>query len=270
MKLFFNFRFLSILIALILTCTAQAAETQPPNETTFNNLQKTQIEHIVRDYLLNHPEVLLEAARSLQEKQHAMMAKQAKTAITKNAQQLFADPVSPVIGNPKADITIVEFFDFQCPYCKHMAPILMELVKSDPNIRIVFKQLPIFGEQSEFAAKAALASTKQNKYLAFNNALLQAKTPFSQDQTLEVAKSVGLDIKTLQANMQDSAYTQEITSNEALANALGLVGTPAFVISKVTVNDNKITNDPVNSIFLPNAATLSMLQQAIQMVRNNS
>lgn len=260
MKSIFAVRLLALLTTLVASTGIQAA-------TNFTPAQTTQIEGIVHNYLVTHPEVLLESAHALQQKQQSHMQQQAQDAIAAHTQQLFATGASPVVGNPHGDITLIEFFDFQCPYCKRMAPMFADLIKQDPNVRIVFKQLPIFGDESECAARAALAAAQQgNKYFAFHNALMKASIPFTHSEILDVAKSVGLDVKKLQADMNNSNITQELKTNEDLANDLGLVGTPAFIVAKVAVTDHSVTK-PTDSIFIPGAVTQKILEQAIQQAR---
>lgn len=154
------------------------------------------------------------------------------------AKPLFHSTDSPVAGNPNGDITIVDFFDYQCTHCGELSETLNGLVKKDPNVRIVFKELPILGEESEFATKAALAAQKQHKYLEFHHQLMALGASFTQDQVLNRAKHAGLDMNRLKKDMDSKAVAQEIKANLALSQKLGIHGTPTLVIAK-NINDLK-------------------------------
>src|SRR4029453_16210905 len=130
------------------------------------------------------------------------------------------------------DVTLVEFFDYNCPYCRKGAPPIVELEQSDRDLRLVYKEFPILGPGSQFAARAALASRKQRKYVRFHNALMQAKQQGTEETVIEIAHAVGLDTKRLKQDMQDPAIQDAITRNLQLANALGITGTPSFVIGE--------------------------------------
>src|ERR671919_854582 len=131
-------------------------------------------EQRVRDYLLKHPEVIMEALQILQARQKAAEAENLKRAIAERSEEILNDPAAPVGGNPSGDVTLVEFFDYNCPYCRRVAPTVVELGESDPDLRPVYKEYPILGPGSQFAARAALASRRQGKYVAFHNALMHA------------------------------------------------------------------------------------------------
>lgn len=243
-------------LVLSLTCASSAIFAQ--GNTQFNPAQTKEIEQIVHDYLVKNPQVLIEASQALQQQQMAQMQKTASKAITANIKDLFNNPASPVIGNPNGDVTVVEFMDYQCPHCKEMSPVLDTLVKGDSNLRVVFKELPIFGPTSEFAAKAALASQKQGKYAAFHVALMKDQNPLAKDEVLKIAKEVGLDIDKLSKDVSDPVIDQQLKDNYKLAQQLGLVGTPAFVIAN---------RQGTNTAFIPGSTSQQGLQQAIAQVR---
>lgn len=260
-------RSLVLISAILSSGLAQAATTAP---SSFTEAQQTQIQDIVHQYLVTHPEVLIEAVHSLQSRQQQHMQVRAKTAIDQRYQELFNAPSSPVVGNPKGAITVVEFFDFQCPYCKRIAPMLQQVIKNNPDVRLVFKQLPIFGDPSDYAARAALAVNEQNpsKYFAFQNALLEVRAPFTRAQILSVADSLGINSKQLAATLEQKTFSAELEANHSLANDLGLEGTPAFVVAKVTLNNNKV-EPPRTGSFIPGAVDLTTLQQAIDQARKS-
>lgn len=143
---------------------------------------------------------------------------------------LFHDPTSPVAGNPEGDVTIVEFFDYNCPYCRKVAPMIAEFSRNDPKLRIIYKEFPVLGPDSMYAAQAALAARLQNRYHEFHRALMQASGSLAEEQILQIAREVGLDTTKLKANMRDPAIAEAIERNLALARELGLFATPSLVI----------------------------------------
>lgn len=209
--------------------------TQPGSG--FNDAQVQQIQKIVHDYLISNPEVLVKASEALQQKQAAQSQKDAMSAIKENVQALFSDSQSPTAGNQNGNLEVVEFFDYQCGYCKAMASIIESVLKTNNNVRVIFKELPIFGGNSHLAAQAALASTKQNKYFEFHNALFAAEKPLNEQSIFAIAKSVGLDVKKLKAEMKKPWIDQQIKANFGLAEKLKLMGTPAFVMSNKANTD---------------------------------
>lgn len=258
MKILLNFRFFFLLITLGFSTFASAATTMQTSQ--FSPAQQTQIQNIVHDYLLSNPEVLLEAVGKLQEQTDKKNQQKVAKVIESNANALLNAPNTPIFGNPKGTVTLVEFFDYQCPYCKKMSGPLTKLAQSNSNLRIVMKEWPVFGESSEFAARAAIASQLQNKYPAFHQALMNTKGHLTIPDVLTVAKNTGLDMTKLQADMNSKPVMNELKNNLMLARALQLIGTPAFIITKSDGNpQNKI-------IFIPGAADIESLQKAIKTV----
>jgi protein-disulfide isomerase len=184
----------------------------------------------VRAYLLENPEVLVEAMQRLQARQRAAEASEAEAGLAARADEVFRDPASPVTGNPDGDISLVEFFDYNCPYCRQVAPVVAEAEAADPQLRIVYKEFPILGPGSIFAAKAALAAHRQGLYFALHEALMQAGGRADEDSVLAVAKEIGMDIERLEAEMADPEVQAAIDRNLALAEALRITGTPGFVV----------------------------------------
>jgi protein-disulfide isomerase len=189
-----------------------------------------QFEQRVREYLLRNPEVIMEALGILKERQRAAEAEGLKRTIAERSEEILNDPAAPVGGNPGGDVTLVEFFDYNCPYCRKVAPTMVELEQSDRDLRLVYKEFPILGPGSQFAARAALASRKQRKYVRFHNALMQANQQVAEDTVMDIARATGLDTERLEQDMQDPAIQDAIARNLQLANALGITGTPSFVI----------------------------------------
>jgi len=152
---------------------------------------------------------------------------------------LFHNGLDPVAGNPKGKITVVEFFDYDCGHCISMAPVMDSILKTNSNVRIIFKDLPIRGPMSEFAARAAVAAQLQHKYYVFNHALLVARRPLSPQSVMQIAEQVGLNTEQLKRDMNSKAVRTQINSNLALANQLGVNGTPAFFIGKTNASDSE-------------------------------
>ena len=184
----------------------------------------------VEAYLLQNPEVILSAVQRLEERQAAKERDDAKMAVVQKRNEIFEDPASPVGGNASGDVTLVEFFDYNCSYCRRAAPVVTEAEKADAGLRIVYKEFPILGPGSAYAARAALASRLQGKYLAFHAALMGHKGQVTDSSTLQVAQEVGLDLDRLKQDMNDPTIAKAIERNLALAQDLRITGTPSFVI----------------------------------------
>jgi protein-disulfide isomerase len=231
---------------------AQRAQTSPEMSTEPTELDP--FGQRVREYLLRNPEVIMEALQILQERQRAAEAENVKRTIAERSEEILNDPDAPVGGNPAGDVTLVEFFDYNCPYCRRVAPTVAELEDTDSDLRIVYKEFPILGASSQFAARAVLASRKQGKYVSFHNALMQATEQVKEESVIEIVRTVGLDTEQLRVDMQDPAIQEATARNLRLANALGVTGTPSFVIGQEIV---------------PGAADLRTLQGLIADARRN-
>ncbi len=198
----------------------------------FSPAQEEAINKLVRQYILDHPEIILEAVQALEQRKQAAADTKRSDTIEQNYQDLAHNPQSPVIGNPDGDVVVVEFFDYNCGYCRKMTEDMFDLVKDDGKIRYVLKELPIFGEGSRFAAKAALAAAQQGKYREFHYALMTAGVTIDESSARAIAQSVGLDLARLETDMLDPALDQELDRNYELAHALGVEGTPALLIGR--------------------------------------
>ena len=196
----------------------------------FTALQKNDIRNTVREYILENPQVIVEALDAVQSQQQRSEGRRRQSAVVARADQLYRSRSDPSVGDPKATVTIVEFFDYQCPYCRRMAQQLAELNKDDPDLRIVYKEFPIFGPASTLAARAALGAARQGKYEEFHLALMGIRGAPSERSIFRAAERIGLDAGRLRADM-NSPNTQRIFQrNHQLAQELGIRGTPAFVI----------------------------------------
>ncbi|TIO79577.1 MAG: DsbA family protein [Mesorhizobium sp.] len=192
-------------------------------------MSQDQLDQRIHDYILAHPEVLVQALQSLDERQRQTEAAEARKVLKARAADIFHDKQSPVGGNAQGNVTLVEFFDYNCPYCRMMAPIMEQAVADDPQLRIVYKEFPILGPDSVFAAKAALAADKQGKYAAFHKALYAAKTRVTEAVVLKTAAEAGLDVERMKADMRQPDIQASIDRNTELAQALRITGTPGFV-----------------------------------------
>jgi protein-disulfide isomerase len=240
------------------------AAGSPANAHVISPTEKAQIESIIHEYLLAHPEVILQAMQVLQAKQF----EQAKQAVQKTqqdapkyAQALFHDPNSPVAGNPKGTLTLVEFFDYQCPHCVDVGPTIDALIKANPNLRVVYKEWPIRGPISNFATRAALAANQMGSYAAFHQALLAAPQPLTQDAILQIASKVGLNADQLQKTMAAPGVENSVKANITLAQNLKLFGTPAFFLGKTDGDGSDI-------VYMPGQLTQDQLQGAIDKMKS--
>lgn len=204
----------------------RSAET--PSQLS-SDVPRDEFDRRVRAYILDNPEVIVEAMQRLQARQRAAEAGEVAAAIEARAEEIFRDPATPVGGNPDGDTTLVEFFDYNCPYCRRVAPVMAEAEAADPRLRIVYKEFPILGADSLFAAKAALAAQLQDRYLAFHEALMRTDSAVDPDLVLSVAAEVGLDMERLKTDMDDPAVSDAIDRNLELARALRITGTPGFI-----------------------------------------
>ena len=226
---------LGLALALSPAISGPAAAQEQSRPGGFDPGQVEGIEQIVRDYLLAHPEVLIQSLTEFQQRQKvAEKQRQQQTVIASRA-ALTQDPDTPVMGNPEGDVAIVEFFDYKCPYCKRVAGTLKDVVAADGKIRLVMKEFPILGPQSIQAARAALAVARQGKYEAFHWALMTEPGDMSDPHIRQVARIVGVDVDRMMADMESPEIQAMIARNHDLAQALQITGTPAFVIGDTLV-----------------------------------
>ena len=256
---------LAAALCVALPCAVLADDATNANNTNttggFSSEQVKNIQNIIHDYLVKNPQVLVEASRALQAQQMQQQQQTALSAIQKNKQDIFNNPNSPTAGNTKGNVIIVEFFDYQCGHCKAMAPIVEKLVQKNKDIKLIFKELPIFGGASNTAATAALAAAKQGKYYAFHNALFAANPPLDKNKILEVAKKSGLNVKQLQKDMDSPELATQLRDNFKLAQAIQIMGTPALIVANGNLTQFQ---------FIPGQTNLDGLQSAIQSVSKNT
>jgi len=252
---------------LIVTCMLFAslaiAESTPATTNGFTTEQQTQIKQIIHDYLVQNPGVLIEASKALQAQTMQKMQAQGIKGAKENADELFRSSTSPVAGNAKGNITMVTFLDYQCPYCRTMTTTVDALMKANPNLRVVFKEFPVHGDDSVLAAKAALAANLQGKYWELHQALMTTKNTINEATAIELAKNLGLDTKKLQADMKTDAISKEISATYPLAKNLALVGTPAFIVAET---DTKADSTATIGYF-PGGTSQQDLQAAIDKLK---
>lgn len=203
-----------------------------------SNLSKTEIEKIVHEYIVEHPEVIEEALIALSEREKAAAAERASAAIISNADKLYKDANAPFVGDENAEVTVVEFFDYRCGYCKRSTDWIRELPKKyDGKVRVVYKELPIFGGISETAALAALAAHKQDKYLDMHLGLMNIKnnSDLTDAKIDEVAKAAGIDVTKMRADMKSMEIQKQLADDKALGRELGVDGTPAFFVGGTNI-----------------------------------
>ena len=200
------------------------------NAAEFNDGQRQEMESIIKDYLLSHPEILQEATQNLEQRQKQAEDEQRKSGLVQKANQIFRDKSDYVAGNPKGNVTMVEFFDYNCPWCKKDFPDVMALIDEDKDLKVVLKEFPILGPDSEYAAKAAIAASKQGKYLQMHTALYVHEGRITPEIVDEIADAQGLDMEQLKRDMEDPKTAEIIARNRDLAQSLAINGTPAFVI----------------------------------------
>ena len=213
------------LLGSMLTFNSVAAE--------MSKTEQANIEKIMHQYLVSHPEILIEMSNALRAKQETQQADTDKNLLQQHANQIFKQVDDPVTGNPQGTLTVVEFVDYNCGYCKRSAPLIQELLKKDKEIRYIYKEFPILSDTSVYASKAALAvnALEPAKYEAFHNALMAYPGALkSNDDVMNVAKKQGLDWSKIVAKINDPAIDKKIATNHAIAQTLNITGTPAFII----------------------------------------
>jgi protein-disulfide isomerase len=220
----------TLLLAAILPAAALADPATPT--VTFSPTQRDAIVQIVRDALKSDPSILRDAVTSLQAQDEAHEAAEARGAIAARQKDLLDNPGDPEAGNPHGDVTVVEFYDPRCPYCRRMLPGIEAMLQKDHGIRLVYKDIPVLGPASALEARAIVAAQKQGAYLKMQAALMKDSSQPSDAMIRATAKTLGLDADKLIADMDAPATTQRIKDNLALAKALKLQGTPAFVVGQ--------------------------------------
>lgn len=247
-----NFIAATLFFALTAGLVPGAADADIPKDLT--DQQRSQIESLIEDYIVNNPEVIVDAVRRYQAEQRIAEEAAKAQRLVELQEQLENSETSPVGGNPNGDVTLVEFFDYRCGYCKRVHDTVVNTVKADGNIRLVYKEFPILGPASMTAARVALAVhfAMPEKYKAFNDSIMRSRGSLTEERLFQIAEDFEISPDTLRSAMEDPRVEQEIRHNMALAQALEINGTPAFVIG------NRI---------VPGAVDAETLQKLIEEAR---
>ena len=216
-----------LILALISVCI-----TFTP--ATSQTLSEKDIKRLALEAILENPKIVMDAINILRDRDEANKGLSQKQAYLDNKELLVMDPNAPVLGNPNGDITIVEFFDYNCGYCKKAMPVMQALMENDNNLRVVYREFPILSAGSVFASRAALASRVQGKYLEFHEALMSAQK-VDETSVIVIARKIGLDVNKLIIDMEHPAVSEHIQTSRDLADALQFTGTPSFVIGNELV-----------------------------------
>jgi protein-disulfide isomerase len=222
----------AVVAALVTTATLVVLWRVAPGVVNAPSaaLDEKQIIDFVRDYLTKNPEILVEMTNELDKRQKEQQAEQQQKVISDNADAIFRSPLAYTAGNPNGDVTVVEFFDYNCGFCRRALPEVVKLVGSDDKVRVVFKELPIFGDESEAAARVALAAGKQGKYFELHQKLFTEPGKADKEKALRIAGELGLDVAQLEKDMADPEIQKSLDEAKELAQKLGLQGTPLYLI----------------------------------------
>ena len=220
-----------LFIAICLISLLSQTHAQAKLEETFSKNQTEQIFTLIERYIDNNPEIVLRALEKIQIKEKEELETEQKKQIDQNEKLLFSSPNGMILGNPEGTTSIVEFFDYQCGYCKKMLRVLIKATNDNPDLRVILKEYPILGPVSLTAAQASLASLKQDKYKDFHQSLMLMNGRISERAIFKVAKEVGLNIEKLKADMTDPEIFSIINSTRELGQKLAIRGTPALVIN---------------------------------------
>jgi len=239
-------RMLLVAMAALFILPAQAAE--------FTPAQKKEMGDFIRQYLMENPDVVRDAMQELDRKQQLAEDSARSDSLKAMSSEIFHNKDDLVGGNPKGKVTMVEFFDYNCGYCKRAFPDVMKMIASDKDLKLVMKEFPILGPGSTYATRAALASRKQGKYWEYHLAMMAHDGKVDEQVADRIAEATGLDVKKLKADMDADEVSQVITHNMQLADSLKIQGTPAFIIDETVI---------------PGAVGFEALAAAVKQVRDN-
>ncbi len=253
-------RLFILLVAVVMTFGVSAAQ--------FSKAQKLEIENIVHDYLVKNPQILVQISEELQQKQYQKMQAKALKAIKAHQTLLFKPDQTQINGNPKGKVTLIEFFDYQCVHCSnlHKQKLISDLIAKNADLRVVYKEFPIFGAPSIYAAKAAMAAGLQGKYLKMRNAIFNTgkiEGKLTDADVDAVAKKIGLNMQQYRKDIKDPKIKASIDASYKLAQALGIQGTPSFVVGPTP----KIGNPKGKVTFIPGVVGSAQMQQAIDAAK---
>jgi len=212
----------AIFLALAFVGFAQSVPAQ--------SMTDDQVKQLALEAILENPEIIMQAVAILQQREKEQAASGANTVRL----EVESDPNAPNLGNPEGDVTGVEFFDYNCPYCRSAGQTVQALLAADENVRVIYREWPILGDDSVMAARAALAAREQGKYEAFHWALMNGEGRVTEALIFKVARDLGMDVAQLEADMVSPAVEAHIALSNALAQQLGFTGTPAFIVGDKT------------------------------------
>ena len=218
----------ALLMATLLFAATASSVTAA--DESLSEAQVEAIEALIQRYIEQYPDRILDSVRAYREKKEAQAKNEAQNNIVALREEILNDPHSPFAGNPDGDVTVVECFDYRCGYCKKSLDMVMTLISEDKNVRFVFKEFPILSTESRRASMAALASIKQGLYLDFHYALMSSRGTFDDEQIMDIAAEVGLDVKQLAEDMEAPEIDTYLNSVNELARALDIGGTPTFIV----------------------------------------
>ena len=246
MKNFFSILTLGAVALLSFPHTAKSQE--------FNDAQKAELEKMFNEYLMNNGELIIESVNKYQTQQVAAQQKEANEKAATLMAEFEKDDALPMVGNKDGDITIVEFFDYNCGYCRKALAEVQKLLKADENVKVIFLDMPILGPQSQVAAQWSLAAAKQDKYFEYHKEIMNHNGPKDVNSLKKLAKKVGLDIKQLEKDKDSDDVKKTISANLEKAKSLNIQGTPGFVI------ENQVARGYI---------TADQMEKMIAEIRNN-
>lgn len=231
-----------------LAALAFALSTPGTARAAVFGMDKAEVEATIRSYLLDHPELIREVLEKYAEQERLRLEKEQKDALSVNRAALEYDPSAPVVGNPDGDVTIVEFYDYNCGYCKTMFPKIMQTVKTDGNIRWVLKDLPTLRPSSFLAAAAGLAANKQGKFLEMHKALMTHRGEAGEREITAFAKRIGLDMEKFRADMRSAEFDVLIRNNKILAKKLGFRRIPDIIVGDTVFGGAMSDEDLIDAV----------------------
>lgn len=203
-----------------------------PSALAFDASEKEEIGQIVREYLLANPELMVEVQQALQAKEEAQAVARIEQTLSEAGETLFNDPIDPVFGNADGDVTVVEFFDYNCGFCRRGLPDMEFILANDKNVKFVLKEFPIFGPNSTAVHTVAMAfhSIAPEKYYDYHVKMMRQDGQIDENRALEIAEGEGIDMDALKASMKNPDILNSFQQTDTLAGGLGITGTPSYVV----------------------------------------
>ena len=224
----FGGRWLQIALSLLVSVLSLADASI--GEEVLDKEEKQAIEELIEEFILKNPEVLLQSIEGMRERERLQVERETKEKLIALADDILHNPGDPVAGNPGGDVTVVEFIDYRCGYCKTFFTSLSALIAEDEQLRVVFKELPILGPASERAAQVALAAAQQNLYLEFHTAMMNMRGGFDEKRVFAIAEEIGLDMVRMRRDIESTEIAATLAKTRELADKLSVTGTPAIIV----------------------------------------